>query len=421
MDTLSYWADTCPAEKSYRDNPLPESVDVAVVGSGYTGLSAALHLAKSGASVAVLERETLGWGASSRNGGMLLPGLKHGVDHLIRHYGYEAACQMLAWSLDSIDLVRRLIAEDGIDCDYQDVGYFYAAWKPGHLAAIETERRLMAERFDYPTTLIPAERSREEVGTARYHGGLVDPCGGGLHPAKFVAGLARAAERAGASLHEGAEAQSIRRASGGFEVATARGTLRAGDVMIGTNGYTGPLTPWLRRRIIPLGSYIIVTEPLDPTLADRLIPHRRMIFDSKNILYYFRILPDQRMLFGGRVSFTPTTSEVSGARLRAEMVALFPELARVRVDYSWGGYLGLAFDQMPHAGQQDGLWYAVAYAGHGVSMATWLGARVAMRLSGQSAELPFADIPFPSMFLYGGRPWFLPLVGAWFRLMDCVS
>jgi len=421
MDTLSYWADTCPRETSYHNNPLPETVDVAVVGGGYTGLSAALHLAKAGASVAVLERAILGWGASSRNGGMLLPGLKHGVGHLIQRYGYEAARRMFAWSLESVDLVRRLIADEGIDCDYQDVGYYYAAWKPGHLVAIEADHRLMAERFDYPTTLIPAERSREEVGTVRYHGGLVDACGGGLHPAKLVAGLARAAERAGASLHEGAEVQSLRQINAGFEVVTARGTLHAREVIIGTNGYTGSLIPWLRRRIIPLGSYIIVTEPLDPALANQLIPHRRMIFDSKNVLYYFRILPDRRMLFGGRVSFTPTTSEVSGARLRAGMVALFPELTNVKVEYSWGGYLGLAFDLMPHAGRQDGVWYAVAYAGHGVGMATWLGARVAMHLSGQGAGLPFSEIPFPSAFFYGGWPWFMPLAGAWFRLLDWVG
>ncbi len=418
MDTLSYWTATSIREQTFENTPLPDRVDIAIVGGGYTGLAAALQLAKAGASTAVMDQEHMGWGASGRNGGMLLPGLKHGVEVLIRRYGFAAAQRMFAMSLESIETVKRIIHEEQIDCDWQETGYFYAAYKPGHYAGIEADRRLMAEQFNHLTTMVPPEQSQTEVGTRAYHGGLADNCGGGLHPAKFVNGLARAAHRAGASLHDRAAVQAIRRSNGGFTVSTSRGTLQAREVLIGTNGYTRELTPWIQRRIIPLGSYIIVTEPLDPDLADRLIPRRRMIFDSKNLLYYFRILPDNRMMFGGRVSFVPTTSDRSGERLRAGMTALFPELASVKVEYSWGGFLGLAFDLMPHAGQQDGLHYAVAYAGHGVGMATYLGTQAGAVLAGQATTLPFSDIPFPSMFFYRRRPWFMPLAGAWYRLLD---
>jgi glycine/D-amino acid oxidase-like deaminating enzyme len=420
MDTLSYWRDTVPAVKEWHE-PLPDRVDVAIVGGGYTGLSAALHLGRAGAAAAVLESQTIGWGASGRNGGMVLPGLKHGPAHLIRHYGTPRALEMMRMSLDSIDTVKRIIHEEQIACDWQEVGYFFAASKPTHLKRIEADVRLLREKFDYETHLLPAEQTHEELGSSALFGGQVDDCGGGLHPAKYVLGLAHAAERAGASLHDGAHVQRVRRIDAEFEVTTARGRLRAKDVIIGTNGYTRELTPWLRRRIIPLGSYIIVTEPLDAPLADRLIPRRRMIYDSKNLLYYFRILPDNRMMFGGRVSFTPASAERSGALLQAAMIRLFPELKNTRIDYSWGGYLGLAFDLMPHTGWRDGMLYAVAYAGHGVAMATYLGMKLADVLTGKIPAPPLSDIGFPSWFFYQKNPWFMPLAGMWYQFLDRIK
>jgi len=421
MDSLSYWTATTQRDQSWEDTALADAVDVAIVGGGYTGLSAALHLAKAGASAAVLESNIIGWGASGRNGGMVLPGLKHGVAHLMKHYGYVSARQMFAMSLESIDTVKRLIREEHIDCDWQEVGYFYAASKPGHYAGIEADHHLLREKFDYETRLLPREQLSEELGSEAFYGGQIDECGGGLHPGKYVFGLAKAVDRAGATLHENAQVQSIKRVNGQFEVTTARGKLRAKDVIIGTNGYTRDLTPWLRRRIIPLGSYIVVTEPLDPALADRLIPKRRMIFDSKNLLVYFRILPDNRMMFGGRVSFTPASADRSGALLRRAMVRMFPALGNTRIDYSWGGYLGLAFDLMPHAGWHDGMLYSVAYAGHGVAMATYMGMKLAETLSGKISAPPLSDIPFPAWFFYRKEPWFMPLAGMWYRFLDKVA
>jgi glycine/D-amino acid oxidase-like deaminating enzyme len=417
----SYWAATSIRDTFYSDNLPAGGVDCAVVGGGFTGLSAAYHLAKAGAKVAVLEREHMGWGASGRNGGMVLPGYKTDVDELARRYGLERARQMYDQSLEAVALVGSLVKAEKIACDFQTTGSLYAASKPAHFQHMREWQRMMAESFDHPTKLIEPGEMRTELGTDTYYGGLVDEAACGLHPAKYVGGLAKAAARAGASLHENAPAERITKTPRGFEVRTPRGTVAAKEVIVGTNGYTGGLVGWLRRRVIPIGSYIIATEPLEPELAERLIPQRRMVFDSKNMLYYFRVMPDHRMLFGGRASFTPTAAQTSGEILRRGMIGLFPELAKTRVEYSWGGTLGFTFDPMPHAGKIEGVHYSMGYCGHGVAWATYMGKRLADAISGASSDIPLADIPFPDMVLYRGRPWFLPLAGVYYRFLDWVS
>jgi glycine/D-amino acid oxidase-like deaminating enzyme len=421
MDDLSYWADTVEAEKSYRDSPVPESVDCAVIGGGLTGISAAYHLAQEGLKVALLERERLGWGASSRNGGMASPGVPSTAEKVTKQHGLEVARRMFDASLEATELVKRLIAQERIDCDLQETGSFAAAYRRSHFKALQEHQRILEVDFDHPTQLVPPERTREELGTDRYYGGLVDESAFGLHPARFVAGLARCADEAGVSLHEGTLAVEIRPTAGGYEIAMPRQILRAREVVVATNGYTGDLSPWLRRRVFPLGSYIIVTEPMVDELADRIIPHRRMIYDTKNLLYYFRILPDNRMMFGGRVSFTPTSSESSGKSLRKGMLALFPELADVRVEYSWGGMLGMAFDRIPRMGQMEGMHYAAGYSGRGLAMATYLGMKLAELIAGKSESPVFSETRFRTMILYRKRPWFLPLVGAYYRFKDWIA
>ncbi len=421
MDSLSYWADTSERNLNFIDHPLPESVDCAIIGGGMTGISAAYHMAGEGLKVALLEREHLGWGASSRNGGMAIPGIKHKVATLFNQHGVEATRRMFNASFESVELLRNLIAEKEIDCDLQETGSFAAAYRPSHFKSLEKWQSTLADDFGHPTRLVPPERMKEELGTDRYYGGLVDETSVGVHPAKFVLGMVRCADEAGASLHEKAAAEDIRRTGEGFEVRTARGNVRAKEVLIATNGYTGDLTPKLRRRVIPLGSYIIVTEPLEGALADQIIPKRRMIYDTKNVLYYFRILPDNRMMFGGRVSFTPTNSRRSGELLRKGMLSLFPELDHVRVEYSWGGMLGMSFDRMAHTGKMDGMHYSLGYSGRGFSMAAYLGKKMAAVIAGKSDSSPFSDLDFKTMFLYRKRPWFMPLAGAFYRFKDLVS
>jgi glycine/D-amino acid oxidase-like deaminating enzyme len=421
MDSLSYWTDTSENGTSYSDRPLPESVDCAIVGGGMTGISAAYHMASEGLKVALLEREVLGWGASNRNGGMAIPGIKHKVSPLFKQHGLEATQRMFNASFESVELLKNLIAEKEIDCDLEETGSFAAAYRPSHFKSLEKWQRTLADDFGHTTRLVPPERMKEELGTDRYYGGLVDDSSIGVHPRKCVLGMVRCADGAGASLHENTAAEDIQRTTDGFEVKTARGSMRAKEVLIATNGYTGSLTPQLRRRVFPLGSYIIVTEPMDESLADQIIPNRRMIWDTKNVLFYFRILPDNRMMFGGRVRFTRTNSQDSGRLLRKGMVELFPELEHLRVDYSWGGFLGMSFDRMAHTGKMDGMHYSLGYSGRGFSMAAYLGKKMADIIAGKSDATPFSDLDFKTMFLYRKRPWFMPMVGTYYRFKDMVS
>jgi glycine/D-amino acid oxidase-like deaminating enzyme len=278
--------------------------------------------------------------------------------------------------------------------------------------------------------VVPRYELQTEIGSSIYYGGMVDEASAGLNPARYVAGLARAAAKAGAAIFENAQVTTIereaRQGSQGWRVTTSRGTLWAREVFVGTSGYTGPATPALRKKIVPIGSYIITTEILSEELACELSPRNRMIYDSKNYLYYYRLTPDRRMLFGGRAAFFPETDDSirkSAEILRRGMVDVYPQLRNAKVDYVWGGTLDFAFDIMPHAGQMHGIYYAVGYAGHGVAMASWQGEKMAEMIAGEKTDNPFVGIPFPDapLGLYSGKPWFLPFAGAWYKFLDWVS
>lgn len=425
-DSGIFWHTTVDMPAPSATSPLPATVDVAIIGGGYTGLSAARALALRGISVAVLEAETMGWGASSRNGGMVLTGLKISMAAAVKRYGADLARDLFRFSLDGIAEVEQLVQQEAIDCGFARRGHLLLANKPAQYAALSEEVEFMQTHFDHPLRLVPRESQRNEIGSDAFFGGLVDEVSGGLNPAQYVAGLARAAERAGAQLCSQARVLSLTRSGSGFSLETARGKLIAKQVLVATSGYTGRATPVLRRMIIPIGSYIIATEQLRPDVAATLIPHGRMIFDYKHFLHYFRIW-DGRLIFGGRAAFFPENNSSirrSAEILRADMLTVFPQLREARVEYAWGGTLDFAFDTMPHVGQADGMWYALGYAGHGVAIATHLGSTVASAMiSGSLKDHPLHEIPFPGapLGLYNGWPWFLPFVGAWYRLLDLVE
>jgi glycine/D-amino acid oxidase-like deaminating enzyme len=413
--------------------PLPEEVDVAVLGAGFTGLSAARALAKRGARVAVLEGQTLGWGASSRNGGMVLTGLKLGASDLISRYGKEATQRMFAASLESISAVEKIVLEEEIDCNFSRCGHLEVANKPGHFESFQSSAELMARELGHHVRIVPRNELSSEIGSRHYFGGLVDAISAGVNPARYVAGLGEAAMRAGAEIHEQTQVNSVEPgASGGksgWRVSSSRGELWAREVLVATSGYTSAATPSLRRRIIPIGSYIIVTEILPEALAAEISPRNRMIYNSLYFTHYYRLTPDRRMLFGGRAAFFPeneNTIRESQEILRRDMVQIFPQLSETKIEYVWGGTLDFAFDMMPHVGKMDGLYYSVGYAGHGVAMATLLGQKMGEHIvSGATSELenPFAEIPFKGapLGLYRRKPWFLPLAGMWFRFLDLIS
>jgi glycine/D-amino acid oxidase-like deaminating enzyme len=439
----NYWLTTAEFPVVDAALSLPEAVDVAVIGAGFTGLSAARTLAKRGAKVAVLESETIGWGASSRNGGMVLTGLKLGVNQLISRYGRELTQRMYAASLGTIDCVEEVVREEAIDCDFSRCGHLEVACKQKHFDDYARQAEVIAREFNHTLRVVQKQDLSAEIGSSIYFGGMVDEVSAGLNPARYVAGLARAAMKAGAEIFEHTRVQSVQRNSrqgeAGWQLATSRGPLWAHEVFVATSGYTGRATPALQEKLIPIGSFIITTEVLPEKLAQDLSPRNRMIYDSKNYLYYYRLTPDRRMLFGGRAAFFPENDQTvrrSAAILRRGMIDVYPQLSDAKIDYVWGGTLDFAFDIMPHAGRLDGMYYAVGYAGHGVAMATYQGQKVAELMAAEQMpdelqarraedkpENPFVGIPFPGapLGLYNGNPWFLPLAGAWYKLLDWVS
>src|SRR5229473_1239718 len=428
---LNYWLTT--AEMPAADaaaHPLPESVDVAVIGAGYTGLSAARTLAKNNARVAVLEAETIGWGASSRNGGMVLSGMKLGVNKLISMYGRERTKRMYAASLATIDCVEQIVREENIDCDFARCGHLEVACKQKHFDDYARQADVIAREFNHKLRVVQKSELNAEIGSNIYYGGMVDEVSAGLNPARYVAGLGRAAMKAGAEICERTRVEGLQRESSqgesGWKIATSRGPLWAREVFVGTSGYTSKATPALQKKLIPIGSFIITTEVLPEALAHELSPRNRMIYDSKNYLYYYRLTPDCRLLFGGRAAFFPETDQTirkSAEILRRGMIDVYPQLRDAKIEYVWGGTLDFAFDIMPHAGQIDGMYYAVGYAGHGVAMATYQGQKMAELIAGDKPENPFVGIPFPGapLGLYNGKPWFLPFAGMWYKFLDWVS
>jgi glycine/D-amino acid oxidase-like deaminating enzyme len=423
----NYWATTIASPSIAAAADLPDSVDVAVVGAGFCGLSAARALAKRGVSVAVLEAETSGWGASSRNGGMVLTGMKLPAPTLIKRYGINIVREMYAASLETIDCVEQIIREEKIDCDFSRCGHLEVACKQAHFDGYEETAALTRREFNHELRIIPKKELRAEIGSDIYFGGMVDETSAGLNPARYVAGLANTAQRAGACLFDHTRVTSVepemKNGARKFRVKTSRGTIGAREVVLASGAYTTESTPALRKKIIPIGSYIIATESLSAELARELSPRNRMIYDSKHFLYYYRLTPDNRMLFGGRAAFFPETENTvrqSAEILRRGMISVYPQLRDTKVEFVWGGTLDFTLDVMPHAGKIDGMYFAAGFAGHGVAAATWFGAKLAGVICGDPNDIPFDGIKFPAapFGLRSGNTWALPLAGAWYRILD---
>src|SRR5215813_1720845 len=279
----NYWLTTVAMPTS-PVSQLPEAVDVVVIGAGFTGLSAARTLAKAGASVAVLESETIGWGASSRNGGMVLTGLKLGINQLKTKYGPELTRRMYAASLASIDCVEQIVNQEGIDCDFSRCGHLEVACKQTHFDDYQRQAEIIEVEFNHKLRVVPRNELSGEIGSSIYFGGMVDETSAGCNPARYVVGLAHAAMKAGAEIYEHTRVNSIERdwrnGEPGWKISTSRGPLWAHEVFVGTSGYTGTVTPSLQHKIIPIGSFIITTEILPRALAYELSPRQRMIYDS---------------------------------------------------------------------------------------------------------------------------------------------
>ncbi|MGH7101805.1 MAG: NAD(P)/FAD-dependent oxidoreductase [Acetobacteraceae bacterium] len=414
-----YWWDRTPRPE-LSEAPPPTRADVLVIGSGFTGLSAALETARAGRETVVLDAEDAGFGCSTRNGGQISTSVKAGYAELSRRHGAEHAGRILAEGRNSLSWVGEFVARERIDCDFAVAGRFHAAHTGARFEALA--RKIAAEPKDVAAEaeIVPRSEQRRELGTDAYFGGVLYPRHASIDPGRFHQGMLERALAGGVRVVAHCPATAISRDGRGLTVATPRGTIDARTVVVATNGYTGNLTPWLRRRVIPIGSYIIATEPVPPELMVRLMPNNRVVSDTRKVVYYYRPSPDgTRILFGGRVSYNETDPRLSGPRLHAEMIRIFPELAKIRISHSWFGFIAYTFDELMHVGARDGLHYAMGYCGSGVGMAGYLGMRVGQQVLGRpEGATAFDDMPFQTRPFYGGNPWFLAPSVMYYRWRD---
>ena len=424
MKTVPYWTDRTPRPDGLTVEDPPRTTDVVIIGAGVTGLTAARRLADLGRSVVVVDAMELGQGASAMNGGQLNYGLKPGNAALTKRFGADTARALWNASLEAIDMAERFGIEDGFDADFRRCGAVSLGYRKGGLDAARDESRAMQEMYGFETTVVEGDDLTSVIGSDAFAYAVVSSADAAVDPAKYSFGLAGGVARRGVPIVEHCRVTGLYRSGATHFVATSKGTIQAGDVLKATNGYTPEgLVPEIRRQIVPIGSYMVATVPLDPDLLERLMPEDRVYWTQRRFLNYFRRSEDNRLLFGGRPNLSPNLelSEVADD-MQAAIGTLFPDLEGVELTHVWGGKLAATFDLLPHLGQTDsGVWYAVGYGGHGMSLATYLGTVAGGLLGGAIDDDPFLGLPHPTRFYYRGKPWFLSAGGMVFRNLDRIG
>ena len=421
MKPVSYWLDSAPAFAGAETGAVEGEVDVAVVGGGFTGLSAALALAQAGASVMVLERGRVVGAQSGRNGGHVNNGLAHDFGAVAQRLGMEQARGLYRAFDAAVDTVERIVMEQQIACDFRRGGKIKLAASAAHFEGMARGFDVLQREADAETELLERGRVREEIGSDIFHGALVYRRSAQMHMGKFGAGLAVAAARHGARIFENAGVTQWRRQGGAaYRLTTARGIVLARRVFVATGAAVNG--PWFfRRRIIPIGSFIIATAPLSEAQVNSIMPTRRTATTTRHIGNYFRIAPDNRLIFGGRARFAlsnPASDVKSGLVLQGQLREMFPQIAAVPIDYCWGGEVDATADRLPRAGERDGMVYAMGLSGHGTQMSVHLGQCMARVMGGEAAANPLAELAWPAVAGHFGPPWFLPAVGLYYRIKD---
>jgi glycine/D-amino acid oxidase-like deaminating enzyme len=412
--------------EAYRPQPLPtvalpKEVDTVIVGAGYAGLNAAIELAKHGCKTLVLDAAEPGFGGSTRNGGQVSGGVNVGKRIINRALTPEQAKPFLNDAMDAFTHIESVITDNNIQCGWHKTGYFLGAWSKSHFDAMAMKIDTLNAEAKSDAFIVPREQQRAHIGSNYYHGGMVVSRAAHLHPALYFKGLLDLAQKAGAEIASNTPVMKLgQRGDTTWDVETTRGSIRAKDVVIATNGYTGDITPQLKRRLVPVGSYIIATEELPEDIRTSLSPLNHSFADTRRVLTYYRLSPDgKRLIFGGRAKFGFSDPVETAPMLYQFMLDRFPQLAGTKITHAWTGNVAFAMDELPHMGKRDGLHFALGCNGSGIAMMSYLGHESARKVLGlQNRQIAFDREDFPTLPFYSGNPWFLPLVGAAFRVAD---
>ena len=422
----SYYAATAGQMLEYPCLGEDLVADVCVIGGGFTGVNTALELAARGLSVVLLEGRRIGWGASGRNGGQLIRGIGHAVDGFARYVGNDGVRYLEQAGIESVALVRERIEANGIDCDLR-WGFCELANTPAQFAAFAEEQRWLGELgYTHETRIVGPAQIRQVVNSDQYAGGLVDMGSGHLHPLRLVLGEARLAQAQGVRIFENSPALEIIHGST-VQVRCAGGTVRAGHLVLGCNAHLDDLEPRLSGKVLPAGSYIITTEPLGAELAASLIPQNLALCDQKVGLDYYRLTADNRLLFGGACHYSGRDPADIGAYMRPKMLKVFPQLANVRLDYQWGGMIGITANRFPQVGrlsQYPNVYYAQGYSGHGVNVTHWTAKLLAEAIHAGHSHGFDVFSKVPHMTFPGGKALRSPLLAlgmAWYRLKEILG
>ena len=418
----SLWAATAAPAPDTPPLDADGQADVAVVGGGFTGLSAALHLAQGGADVAVLEAGEPGWGASGRNGGQVIPGLKEDPREILARFGTADGEAMVRASGAAADLVFGLIARHNIDCDGRQSGWIQAAHTQKMLGPLARRHRDWAAR-DANVAWLERDELARRMGDGRYHGGWIDKRGGGLQPLSYARGLARAAQEQGARVHGSSPVRALRRAAAGWQLETPGGTLRADKVILATNGYTDGLWPGLAQTVVPVYSVQVATAPLGENMRGRILGSGEVLSDSRRVLWYFRQDAHGRLIMGGGGSAYESGAVKIYEGLRQRIRSLLPEAGEIDFEFAWNGRVALTMDHYPHLHElAPGLWAGLGYNGRGVAMATMMGKILADRaLDTAEPEFNFPATPPRAMPLHALRGVAVTATRAYYRLRDALE
>jgi len=405
--------------------PLPDNIDVAIIGAGFTGLATALHLLRGGKTVILYDAMKLGHGASGKNGGMVGPSLhKLGLDGLTSTYGRDKALAILQEGMTAIEYFQNFIAEEGIDCDLKMSGRLRGITNIKALDGVIRDSEKLTALKGFKFDVVDKADIHSEIDSDLYQGGVIYHQDGGLHPLKLVMALARKVSALGGLIYEQTHARDITKTPGGFLVETSIGTIKSGEVVIASNGYSKKYLnnklPYFYKRLLPITSAMIATEELPAETISRFFPKRRMHGGNHRLVQYYRASPDdKRVLFGARGTDPWDRVLQNGTNLKSHLCKIFPELDDVKIDYSWSGKVAYTFDHTPHLGLQDGLYFAIGYCGSGITRSIYLARQLSRRILGQDDyQTAFDDLPFKSRPFYNGTPWFMPAILKWHSFLD---